>query len=220
MPSLRITDWFDEFVRWLDEPNVLALDSGGTPAMFILEALSDASNELMAVAVAAAHLRRFGRRRFEGRRFWSRSEWGKWDLTYGVADQPFAGGWNHEWNRGRAGELGVIEAKVTYSTESSFDGKLAELDRQLRDRADWYVRDGGDASSFGVHGLIFFLDWCNDDSRWERLTERVAGQAAATCSSSLPADRLETLWPFEYERGARLRLLLLSHCRVPTPTGA
>ena len=227
MPSDFIEGWFDAFVAWLGRPAPGGSDAPSPIEMgeFLVETLSDASNELAATAVAAAHLRRYGRSRFESiptpRLFWSRSEWGKWDLTYGVADRRFAD-WDVAWSADDVGEMGVMEAKVVYrhfatSKRRALAGVLAN---QLAEREESYRKERGRerTSRFALHGLVFVYSQAPGDESEPTFEEEEMRKLGlrrvrkAKCSRELTSAQFNELWPLnEVTTAGTLELMLYEY---------
>lgn len=164
----NIEDWFTAFVADLralvpeqseaDEkkPHLREEDDRWPSSLmhFILEDLSDSANELLLNAIAAAHLRRHGRKR-QGDGFWVRREWTKTDISYGLAQGQFRD-WNLAWWKGTTGDLGQIEAKLCYT--HLYAGRIGALKKQLSARR---VADTNAAKeqrrTQSYHGLVWLM---------------------------------------------------------------
>ncbi|MBN1205454.1 MAG: hypothetical protein JXB05_11075 [Myxococcaceae bacterium] len=124
--------WFSSFCDWL------AVDRGRE----VLEVLSDAAQELYVNALAAHHLRHYGRRHTalkdppRGQLFWARCEWGKTDICCGIAREPIED-WDSDYKRNATGDLALIEAKVIYKhySPSIKSAKVQELASKLSESA-------------------------------------------------------------------------------------
>jgi len=186
--------------EWLD---LLAGDLGTPPrSAEVAEVLSDTSAEPYLNALAARHLRAFGRRR-RGSRFWVRSEWGKTDICYGVASGTFVS-WDDAWQLGVTGDLGQIEAKLLYAhyTRAQRAERLGKLASQLdaRARKDRKLRDAAHAAAQSYHGLVWLFAHGSDTSSPDDASKEVLDAQASVLSEArdlgLPAPKQARGQPF------------------------
>jgi len=184
-----VFDWFEGFAGHLRK---------GTAGVDLLEALTDSANERMACALAAAHLRSVGRKQC-GELFWCRTEWGghapgRWDICYGIASARFAGGrraWDDAWAQRITGDLGVIEAKVSYEWGTTPPDAVGHfLEGELRQRRGYNESEHRLGQQY--HGLVCHLrtDGRSPGAAWGGL-QNWQWQQVAEMSKA----QLETVWP-------------------------
>ncbi|MBV6418704.1 MAG: hypothetical protein CMLOHMNK_03634 [Steroidobacteraceae bacterium] len=171
---VNIAQWFKEFrLHLMESPEGRSL----------LEALTDSANERMVCALAASHLRKFGRTEAL---FWVRTEWGKYDISWGRAKDHFQN-WEQAHTAGIAGYAGVIEAKVIYGfwPPEKKQVVIAEMIRQLRARR----KNDGNDPTLEYFGLVTYvgprdpkdawndptIDWVDPDRPIVRLDESDVG---------------------------------------------
>lgn len=201
--EFSLSDWFDAFVSNAATSKERQLD--------LVEVLADSANELYVNAVAAMHLRRWGRdwadKTRPGAFFWVRTEWEKVDLSYGLAPERFDD-WNKAWPM-KTGDLGQIESKLVYDhfSESENAGRVAELRRQIDERRardesrEKSLRLPGHASRQRYHGLIWFFEGANgshqatDLPTMERSLDRQFGRAPRFRTIVEVERELDGLWP-------------------------
>ncbi|MCC6993525.1 MAG: hypothetical protein IT370_02735 [Deltaproteobacteria bacterium] len=232
--------WFDEWLRQLG-PAGSALPTGDEHdhhwsgsfevRRAVLEALSDAGAEQFLNPLVASHLRAFGsklaRTTPPSSWFWVRSEWSKVDISYGLAQTPFAGrsgGWEKQWRAGDTGDLGQCEVKVCYTHQ--YEGRLPVLQGQLRSRraSDRHLKAPGfDQQRY--HGLVWLFQHEGVDEL-EEAGEQLLKEARdlrlkVLRGFSFPrdADNLGRLWPScegrDYKCGMSLALVELKPNQHP-----
>ncbi len=217
--SFDVEKWFAAFCEEAKGDTPFIWPDSGSMGHMMIEALSDSSNELFCTAILARHMRRYAAKQTL-ERFWVRCEWTKFDLSYGVATEPFSD-WNEAWNRGITGDLGTIEVKVIYDhyASSMIKAKINDLVSQLaarRQQVENWRRPkpiSGKQKSLGYHGLIIFTGM--SDAATTTLMSDLKGKLTPIDNwrhlGQIDSNELSKIWPCTNINDARkLSALLVS----------
>lgn len=221
-------EWFRTLCADLYDPTaVIKVFGGNRIGSGMLEVLTDASNELFAAGIIAAHLRRFGAAhhpQVANGHFWVRSEWAKFDMCYGIATARFRD-WNLAWDNGVTGDCGIIELKVIYShyDDSKKAEKMDELSRQLKARQEAVRKasngfPNGDVNNLAFHGIVLYVD-STESPVCRPLSLKAEGLQQVSdweLSGMLQAEELLGIWPIEGMHRRELRMALFESERAAT----